>query len=196
MGSGLERADSPGPNVRARLEGGGPSRRPRVLQRGGNRAHSRIVPAGRRISTLSTSCGSGISRTEHDGSGIGSGNDWRWGADSGSCRLPHLGQKSKATPSVNHFCRSGRLKGRGRAQVKETTLKKVTRGGGGGGGGGLYLKRSMGMRKGRKTKRFRAGQKFRAGPNFALCEISRRQLYFAQTAPLSALYPFAVPFPE
>ena len=81
-------------------------------RRGGNRAHSRIVLTGRRISTLSTSCGSGIGRTEHDGSdsgicnginrGIGSGSGLRWGADSDSDRLSYLGPKLKATPSANH----------------------------------------------------------------------------------------------
>ena len=73
-------------------------------RRGGNRAHSRIVHAGRRISTLNASCGSDSGRTEHDGSGnsIGSGCGWRWGAESGSGRLSYLGVKSKATPSANH----------------------------------------------------------------------------------------------
>ena len=69
-----------------------------MLRRGGNRAHSRIVPVKRRISTLSTSCGSGIGRIEDDGSGSG----WRWGTGSGSGQVPHLGPKLKATPSANH----------------------------------------------------------------------------------------------
>ena len=76
----------------------GLSRRPRVLRRWGKRDHSRIVPVERRISTLSTSCGSGIGRTEDDDNGSG----WRWGTGSGNGQVPHLGPKLKATPSANH----------------------------------------------------------------------------------------------
>ena len=79
-------------------------------RRGGNRAHSCIVPTAQRISTLSTSCGSGSGRTKHDGSGSGSG--WRWGADSGNGRLPHLGSKSKAIPSANHVLQERQTKGK------------------------------------------------------------------------------------
>ena len=149
----------------------GPFEEAEGAQRGGNRAHSRIVPAGRRINTLSTSCGSGNDRTEHDGSGSG----WRWGAGSDSGRLPHLGAKSKATPSANHVLQERQTEGK-EARVgegnynEESDLENEKGGGGGGGGGGGYLKKRMGMRKGKKTKRFRAGQKFRA-----LCKISRRR---------------------
>ena len=57
-------------------------------RRGGNRAHSRIVPARRRISTLSTSYGNG------------------------SGRFPHLGLKSKATPSANHVLQERQIEGK------------------------------------------------------------------------------------
>ena len=75
-------------------------------RRGGNMAHSRIVPTRRRISTLSTSYGSGSDRTEHDSSG------WRWGAGSGSGRLSYLGLKSKATPNANHVLQERQTEGK------------------------------------------------------------------------------------
>ena len=145
-----------------------------MLRRGGNRAHSRIVPVGRRISTLSTRCGSGIDRTEDDSSGSG--------IDSGL--LLHLGPKSKAAPSANHVLQERQTEGKGARAgegnyYEESDLTKKRRGGGGGGGGGG---RRLGMRKGRKTKRFRAGQKFHVGPNFALCEISRTVRNFTHCA--------------
>ena len=146
----------------------GPFEEAEGAQRGGNRAHSRIVPAGRRINTLSTSCGSGNDRTEHDGSGSGSG--WRWGAGNDSGRFPHLGAKSKATPSANHVLQERQTEGKearaGEGNYNEESDLENEKGG----GEGCYLKKRMDMRKGKKTKRFRTGQKFHA-----LCKISRRQ---------------------
>ena len=88
-------------------------------RRGGNRAHSHIIPAGQRISTLSTSwtehddCDSNIgSGDDWKGADSGSGGGWRWGADSGSGRLPHLGSKSKATLSANHGLQERQTEGK------------------------------------------------------------------------------------
>ena len=93
----------------------GPFEEAEGAQKRGNRAHSRIVPTGQRISTLSTSCGSGSGWTECDGSGGG----WWWGAgsgsgnsSSGSGRLPHLGSKSKATLSANHGLQKRQTEGK------------------------------------------------------------------------------------
>ena len=83
-------------------------------RRGGNRAHSRIVPVGQRISTLSTSCGSDIGWIEHVGSGndLCNGGGWWWGAGSGIGRLPHPGSKSMATPSANHGLQERQTEGK------------------------------------------------------------------------------------
>ena len=77
-------------------------------RRGGNRAHSRIVPVGRRISTLNTSCGSGSGWRW----GADNGSGWRWGAGNGSGRLSHLRSKSKATPSANHVLQERQTEGK------------------------------------------------------------------------------------
>ena len=92
----------------------------------------------------------------------------------------HTLGRNRRPPLVRTMgCRSGRLKGRRRAQARATTMRKVTKkmrrgGGGGGGGGGGLFKEEDGMRKGlvqsRKTKGFYAGAKFGAGGSL-LCII-------------------------
>ena len=108
----------------------------------------------------------------------------------------------KATSSANHVLQERQTEGK-EAHVgegnytEESDLENEKRergGGGGGGGGGGVLKERMGMRKGKKTKRFGVGQKFRA-----LCNILRRRqisptmLNFAQAAEFSVNgYPLCI----
>ena len=70
--------------------------------------------------------------------------------------MPHLGPKSKATPSANHVLQERQTEGKGARVGKgnyaeESDLTKNERGeggGGGGGGGGVLFKDEIGHAKG------------------------------------------------